>query len=1008
MFELSEARFELRRAGVPVPVQPKVVDLLLHLVRHRDRVVLKDELLRALWPDVLVTEASLSKAVAGARRALGDGAEEPRHVLTVRGRGFRFVASVAEEAPDAGARPGARGTGDFVGRADIQGAVAGALASARAGDGRLVLLAGEAGMGKTRTAQEIAARARASGARVLTGWCLEEKGAPDLWPWAQALRQVAADGDLVALGRGLGDGAADLAELVPSLAGVAPAVASRSRLAPEQARFRLFDTITEVLRRAAGARPLLVVLDDFHRADRASLALLGFLSQELAGSGMVLLVTCREEALLEGHLLVGFSRRPTSLALRLEGLAREEVARLVATEAGEPVDDRVAAAIHEASEGNPFFVKELARALAARGPLDTPAALDAMPLPAGVREVLRQRLDRLSAGCRDVLVPAALIGRDVEVGVVARVTGLPAEQVLERLDEASAARVVVGRPGGYRFAHALVREALLEPVAAAEEARLHRRIGEALEAHHAGDLEPYLAQLAHHFAAGAPSGGLAQAADYARRAGHRAARLLACDEAAAHYRRALELMALQGAAGERQRCELLLSLGEAQIAAGDPREGRTTLRRAAEVARGLSSPEHLGRAALAAGGLPFSAEVGVQDAELEEWLQGALDGLPAGASTLRTRLLARLAVALAWGHSWERVGDLAREAVESARRVDDPHALGYALYVHRWTRSPPGELEAKLGDSDEILRLARQSGARELELAARSCRFLDLIELGRLPDADCELDLYERLVAEARVPRYRWRARFYRAMRAFLDGRFPEAEQLIFQARDEEQRFMPADAGQVFGGQLTLLRWEQGRVAEIEPLIQAAADRFPTFWGWRGGLALARVELGRTDEARATLEGLGGGDLTRLPRGLNWIAGLATLAEVCLALGDRERAAQLYGLLRPCAPRTVMIGAGGGCWGALDRFLGLLATTTGDFEAAVRHFEAARAMDARLGARPWVGWTEHAWARMLRLRDRPGDRAAAREHLAQARAIADSLGMTRLAAQSAELATRLR
>jgi DNA-binding winged helix-turn-helix (wHTH) protein/tetratricopeptide (TPR) repeat protein len=1003
-FELSEARFELRRAGVGVPVQPKAMNLLLYLLRHRERVVTKEELLSTLWPGIAVTEASLSKAVGGARRALVDGAEEQRHIRTVRGRGFRFVAPVDEHAADPTGVIADRPRDEFVGRTNVQAAIERALAAARAGTGCLVLLAGEAGMGKTRTAEEVARHARVAGMDVLVGWCPEADGAPDLWPWAQVLRQLAADGDPSAIVDGLGDGLADLTTLVPALARGAATPAARSPLGPEQARFRLLDTIAEVLRRAARRRPLLIVLDDCHRADRTSLALLGFLSHELPRAGrLAVLATHRADDLADGHPLVDLARRPASLGLWLEGLARDEVARLAALETGGPVDERTAAAIHEASEGNPFFVKELARALATRDP---PAPGAPMPLPAAVRDVLRERLARLPAACRDVLVPAALIDREIDVGLVARVTGVAAARVLELLDAARGA-VVAEPPGMFRFAHALVRDALLEPLGAGERARLHRQIGEALETHYGVDLEPHLGRLAHHFAAAAASGGAARAMDYARRAGAAAARRLAYDEAAVHYRRALDLAAVVDAADARRRCEILLALGEAQIASGEPGEGRRTLRRAVEAARDLGSPEHLGRAALAAGGLLFSPEVGVQDPELVAWLEEALRGLPLDAGTLRVLLLARLTVALAWGHEWERGGELANEAVEAARREKDTQALGYALYVRRWTRLLPGELEAKLADSGTMVELAAASGLRELDLAARSCRFLDLVELGRLVEADRELALYEQLVAEARVPRYRWRARFYRAMRLLLEGRFAEAETRIFEAFTEEQRFASGDAGQVFGAQLGMLRWEQGRVAEMEPVLRGTIDRFPTLWFLRAMLALVDAETGRREEARDGLVALGVREVAALPKGLNWLWGLATLVEVSATLGDAEHAPALYALLHPCAPRLVLGGAGVTCWGALDRSLGFLAAAMGDWEAAERHFAAALATNTRIGARPWVGWTEYGWAAMLGGRDRPGDRAAARQRLGRASAIAEALGMARLRQRVAELAAAL-
>ncbi len=634
------------------------------------------------------------------------------------------------------------------------------------------------------------------------------------------------------------------------------------------------------------------------------------------------------------------------------------------------------------------------------------AVMGLVPIASGEVWFGDRRLDRLSARCRAVLGIGALLGRDLDLGVMARVAALPREEVLALLDEALAADVVRTAGGTHRFSHPLVREALAEDQLSAERARLHRRIGEALEAMHQGDLDPHLARLAEHFCAAAPGGGIEPALRYARLAGERAARLLACDEAVVHYRRALEVQALAGEPDERLRGDLLLALGEAQLAAGQAAEGRETLARAAAAARRLGSGEHLARVALAQGGLVLSTEVGVDDPGLVTLLEEALAALPAGDSALRVRLLVRLALALPWSLASDRTASLAAEAVAMARRLDDPVALGYALYAHRWTLLGPAEVEAKLAGSDEMLGLARRARHGELELAARSCRLLDLTEIGRLGEADRECAAFERLAAGVRVPRYRWRARFYRGMRVLLEGRFAEAEVLIEAALAEERRFMPRDAGLVFGVQVATLRREQGRVAELEAPLRDLADRFFTIPAWRAALALLHAETGRPHEARVVLETLAADDFRAVPRDFLWIASLALLAEVCALLGDAARARRLYERLHPHAPRTVLVGAGAACWGSLDRFLGLLAAAAGERERATRHFEAALRMDARIGARPWAGWDEWELARLASEGERPGDRERARGHLARAREVAAALGMA-LAERSAALAARL-
>lgn len=1018
--ELDESRFELKRGGGRVEVQPKALDLLLYLLRHRDRVVTKDELLNRLWPDVVVGEASLSKAISTARRAVGDVGREQGCIETVRGRGFRFLAAVeeceaprdcglppGERAPRSEPRPGADSEDPFVGRGQVLDAIAAAVSGVGAGVGRLILLAGRPGMGKTRTAREATLRARNSGTHVLMSWCHEGGGAPELWPWIQLLRQLVAQRDATTLGAGLESGMADLMSLSPALRPHGSPLSPRQQIDPEQARFRLFDTAAQLFERASRDEPYLLVLDDFHWADRASLALLGFVARELGGARLAVLVTYRDEELGPGHLLLELSRRPDCLLLGLAGLDDREVGQLVELETGRPAEPAVVAAIRQHTEGNPFFVKEVVRALAATGDLEA-AELPALPLPAGVREVLRQRLDRLSYECREILALCAVIDRELDVGVLARASGVAPARILTLLDEARRGHVVDALDGKYRLSHALVREALSQYIGPADRAALHWRIGEAIEAVHEGDAELHLGELAGHFCAGAAVGGARKAVYYAQRAGDRAAELLAYEEAAKHYQHALEVESFAGDYDSRRKCDLLLALGQAQVASGQSSQGRETLARAAALARQLDGPEAFARAALASGGLVLSTEVGIYDAHLVAMLDEALTRLPEDDSVVRTQLLVRLSLAMLWSPRPERAARFADEAVAAARRHGDPVALAYALYAHRWSLVDPGEeLEARLADSNEMLQLARQAGQRELELAGRSCRMLDLVELGRVAEADRDLVAYESLASDLRVPRYLWRARFYRGMRMLLEGRFAESEPLLQQGLSEENRFSPADAGQVFGVQLATIRREQDRLGELETSLAAFADHFPILSGWRAALALLWAELGRDADARDTFESFAVDDFRVVPRNYLRPATLVVLAETCAVLGDARRAATLYDLVHPYAPRNVVIGAGAVCWGAIDRFLGRLAATKGDHRRAVCHFEAALQMDRRTGARPWACWSEYHLAGLLATRGGAHEKRRALDHLKRARQTADALGMARLERQASELAARL-
>jgi DNA-binding winged helix-turn-helix (wHTH) protein len=1011
-FELHEALFELRRGGVRVALQPKALDVLLYLLRHRDRVVPKEELLGQVWPGVVVSEASLNKAVAAIRRALGERGVGQSCVETARGRGFRFAAAVevlddagvAESRPSAFALAAAESEGRFVGRDDVLSMIAGAFSGAEHGAGRLILLSGEAGMGKTRTALEAAARCRHGGGRALMGWCSHGESAPVLWPWLPPLRQLVAECEPIM--HELADERGELTSLLHPPRASLRDRAAPSLVAPEHERFRLFDAVARLLELASRRGAHLLILDDFHWADRASLSLLDFVSHGVSSSRLLLLVTYREEELEQGSLLVELSRRPGCEIRALAGLSRDESARLVENEVGS-VSTAVADFIHERSEGNPFFVRELARALAARRSLGAAAPVaGVVPLPAGVREVLRQRLDRLSPGCRETLVLAAAMGDGVDLPLLTAASGLAPEPLLERLDEARGAHVLRSADAGYSFTHALVREALLEQLTALERARLHRWIAEALEVRHREDLEPCLPALAFHYCAAAPSGCVEQAIKYARLAGEHAAGILAADEAAVHYRGALEALALAPAPDDHLRCELLVVLGEAQMLAAQTDDGHATLRQAVSLARRLGAGELLARASLASGELEFSSEIGVHDPDLIALLEEGLAALPARDSTLRVRLQVRLAIALCWVPALDRARELVEDALVSARRLGDPAAVAHALYVHRWAPNGPGDMERRLGESEEMLRLARSARRRDLELAALSCRFIDLTELGRLAEADRELAAYDGLAQELRVPRYRWRARFYHAMRALLDGRFDQAEELALQAFADGQRFKVNEAAAVFGVQMLILRLEQGRVAEVAPVLHGFANRLPAVPAWRASLPLLHVELDERAEARDSFESFAVDDFRAIPGDVNWLSAMALLAETCCLLEDAARAGTLYALLRPFAPRLIMVGVGVACWGTLDRILGSLAVTAGNWDAAAQHLEAAQRMNTRVGARGWAGWTHHDWARLLLRRGGAGDREQAELHLAKARETAASLGMARLAGRVEALAER--
>jgi tetratricopeptide (TPR) repeat protein len=842
----------------------------------------------------------------------------------------------------------------FVGRRAERAALETALDSALGGQGQLVLIAGEAGIGKTRLADQLCADARSREARVAWGRCHEGAGGPAYWPWRQALRSYAGGRPQAEVAAELGPGVAELGQLLPELAGLEGARQPAAELDPEMARFRLFDAMTACARSAASARGLVVVLDDLHWADRASLLLLGFMARELDDSRLLVVGTYRDVEVDRRHplsgVLAGLYRQPVTSYVALSGLDRGEVGRFIAGVTGtDPVAELVTA-VHDRTDGNPYFVSELVRLLAAEDRLAAGELREA-GIPEGVRHVIGRRLNQLSEEANASLAAASVQGREFDLDVVARATGLPADAVLDSLEEALDARLVteVGRgPGRFRFAHALVREALYDELPVRERRRLHDRVGAALVELRGDDFEGYLAELAHHFSQAARPGQADQAVTYARQAGDRAMKVLAYEEAADHYQRALRALDLQASGDQAVRCGLLLDLAAALMAAGETAEARDRYQQAAELARRMGDGSQLARAAF---GLGVEFTAGSVD-ELEVGLlEEALTVLGETDSALRARVLGRLAKALQSSPRPDRRARLSQGAVEMARRIDDPATLAEVLYERHMATWGPGNLEERLAMAAEVVRLAETGGDRVMVLRGREFLMADQLELGDLPALEQELEAYDRVAQELRQLHFSWHVPLFRAGQALLGGRLEEADRLAADALALGRRARDPVAAIYHTIVLVGIRWEQGRLPELEDTLARFVDRFPANLGWRATLAVLLCETGRHREARAQLDLLAADGFRGLPGNHLYLYHLAVLAIVCHALDDQPRAARLYELLLPYAKRNVLVARVPlGTLGSASHHLGLLAATLARRDAAASHLQAAVRAHHRMGA----------------------------------------------------------
>jgi tetratricopeptide (TPR) repeat protein/energy-coupling factor transporter ATP-binding protein EcfA2 len=886
-----------------------------------------------------------------------------------------------------------------------------ALEAAMSGHGQLILLAGDPGIGKTTLAEQLAGLARDRGAAVLVGRCHDQESAA-YWAWVQAIRPYVRRQRAEVLRRQMGAGAPLVTAIIGELRARLPDLPAVSMHEPAHARFHLFDAVTTFLLNAAADRPIVLVLEDLHWADTPSLLLLQFVAREMGTGRLLVIGTYRDVELQPPHPLVGIlgdlTRHEHSLHIDLRGLSEADIARLMELSAGRRPSASVTQYVHKQTGGNPLFVAEIVRLLASEG--DHPDAdmqWTRHAIPRGVRETIERRLKDLTPDCRRVLESASVLGEDFGLRMLERVSGTARDRLVPLLDAATARRLLAATPGvlgHYQLTHALVREVLHSGLPASEQCALHRKAAEALVERYKDNPGPHLSEIAHHFYVAAPDGEPAQAIQYATLAAQRSLERLGYEEAVGHYERALQALDLAPASDEERRCDLLLALADAQAKSGDLQGARRSCLTAMDIARALGDARRSARAVIGTGQVWI--ELGAVQAELVGPLEEALAGVGEGDSGLRSRLLARLAVAINPMECHERAITLSQQALDMARRVGDVGALAFAMSVRQFAGGPD-DLSDRLAAAQELVAAAGGTDS-ELILEGRFWYVHALLELGDRAAMDREIESIVRGADRLGHPGPRYLAAVLQTMQALLDARLPDAEHLAVEALSRGERWAPSVATQLFSSHVLALRKEQGRLGELLEALADLARRYPSVSGFRCGLAYVHAELGQHENARAEFERAAAHDFHDVPRDLQWLAVLSSLSEVCVFLQDRERAQILYDQLLPYADRNVVAGPGGFVFGSASLPLGTLAGALSRWDDGQRHLEAALALHRRMGAHGHVARTQYELAKLLIASESDDDTDRVRGLLDSALDTAEHCGLARLREKINELARRVR
>ncbi len=818
------------------------------------------------------------------------------------------------------------------------------LTAAERGRGGAVAVIGEPGIGKTSLVSAITVLAHERGVRVLWGRC-SDVGARTEWePLAHALGALVDDSTLdAALAARCGAG---LLAVVPDAAHVAPDLAPPAGADPETIAFSATRATMRLLRHVCLQRPCVLVIDDVHDADAASLRLLARLAREARTMSLLVVMTAREAELGARQRLTEVAELTRDLAIvRIGALGREASTALVARVASD-LPPEVVERVLTAGDGNPLYLCELAALLSSRASVRD----EELPIPIGIKASIRTRLDRLPADTRAIVEALAVLGGHAPIARVAAIAEVPTSASSLAFDLG----IVVASGANMRMSHVLVRDAAYAELDAGRRTTLHRRAAEDASARaECGDHAAEAEQVRHLVACGATEDAVDVAIVAARAASARAAD----DEAVS----ILEIPARDLAAvGARRRAELAIGLGRALLRSGRSADGVAACTRATAIADQLGDADLSARAALARGSV---FRFGHVDRGLVAALSEALERRGPREDAIHARLLARHAAAEQPSRTpWEPIAR-AHEAIALARRLGDDHVLLDVLHdgMAALVDFEHPRIRGKI--NHEQLQLARKMRATWYELRALNRLVFDHADLGRSREAEDTIEALDRVARSFAHPRHQWRVAMLRALRASSSGRWAEADRHLDEAialgTDD-----PMYAYALFGHRLARLRVQERADELVQLLVGDEGDPLRTVPDFSALHAAARiaafVRAGQLDRAREVMP------LARECLVFDDIGFTSMFAEAAAGLGDRDACAALEPMFVRWTDRFV---SGGPMFmyvaDPAERYLGLVVSVLGDRARSIQLFETARARLQTAGSTPYLARTCLDLARVL-------------------------------------------